>query len=105
MGLDMADKNLTTSDIERIWGPDVTHIKEVDGIHFGIIRMMFTVGIAVGLGEGIYGGRFCFSTLQDAIAFYQKWDFKTRPTVGVDGCTADKVHGIFDEYFITEKPG
>ncbi len=94
---------LTLSDIERIWGPHVTNIKEVDGIYYGIMRMMFTVGIAVGLGHGVYGGRFCFNSLQDAIAFYHDWDFKTRPTVGVDGCTADKVDPIFDDYFFTSK--
>ena len=91
---------LTLSDIERIWGDDVSYIKENDGIYFGIMRMMFTVGIAVGLGHGVYGGRFCFATLQDALAFYQEWDFKTRPIVGENGCTADKVHPLFDDYFV-----
>ena len=90
---------LTLSDIESIWGDDCTYIQEVDGIYYGIMRMMFTVGIAVGLDRGVYGGRFCFNTLQDALAFYDTWDFKTRPVVGQDGCTADKVHPIFDDYF------
>ena len=90
---------LTLHDIERIWGEDCKLIKESDGIYFGVMRMAFTVGIAVGLGHGMYGGRFCFNTLQDALAFYQNWDFKTRPIVGKDGCTADKVDPIFDDYF------
>ncbi len=90
---------LTLSDIERIWGKDVSNIKEVDGIYYGVMRMMFTVGIAVGLGHGVYGGRFCFNSLQDALAFYHDWDFKTRPIVGQDGCTADKVHPLFDDYY------
>ncbi len=96
---------LTLHDIERIWGEDASYIKEVDGIYYGVMRMMFTVGIAVGLGHGMYGGRFCFDTLQDALAFYQEWDFKTRPIVGENGCTADKVHPIFDEYFVAKKQG
>ena len=91
------------AEIQEIWGSECLHIKEVDGIYYGIMRMMFTVGIAVGLGYYSYGGRFCFNTLQDALAFYNDWDFKTRPTVGVDGCTADKVHPFFDDYFVAEK--
>ena len=67
------------AEIQEIWGEECTHIKEENNIYYGIMRMAFTVGIAVDLDRHAYGGRFCFNTLQDALSFYHDWDFKNSP--------------------------
>lgn len=67
-------------------------VRHVDGRGFcGLMRMMFTVGVCVGLDETGMKGRICFDTWQNAQLFLSEWDGKTEPVVGEDGCTAIKV--------------
>ena len=82
------------------WGREVLNLRENNGVYFGLMPFIFTWGVAVNLRpNGTYDGRFCFSSLQEALAFFESWDFKTRPVVGVDGCTADKCTADLNNIF------
>ena len=94
----MNDKHY--ANVKASWGSEVLRLTERDGVYFGLMPFMFTWGVAVNLRpNGIYDGRFCFSSLQEALAFFESWDFKTRPVVGVDGCTADKCSADLNNIF------
>ena len=83
-----------------MWVDEVLNMRENDGVYFGILPFMFTWGVAVNFRpNGTYDGRFCFNTLQEALAFYNEWDYKTRPTVGENGCTADKCTADLENIF------
>ena len=56
----------------------------------GLHQFIFTVGVCYGLDYTGLKGRFCFSTLNEALGFYETWTGKELPKVGVDGCTAIK---------------
>ncbi len=60
----------------------------------GINRYIFTYGVLYNMNQWSVGGRFCFDTKGNALAFYKDLikDGKAveLPVVGIDGCTAIK---------------
>lgn len=46
-----------------------------DGRHIGLVRMIFTVGLAVDLAaDGTYSSRYCYPNLAAAAAALAAWD-------------------------------
>lgn len=68
-----------------------TDLRKIDGVLYGILRQIYTVGVFYGIDEqGNNKGRICFDTYQNAALFLKYWDGYTMPVVGVDGCKAVK---------------
>lgn len=55
----------------------------------GLLRMMFTTRVCVGINQSGYQRHYCFETWPDAERYLSESD-GTPPVVGVDGCTAVK---------------
>lgn len=66
-------------------------LREIEGVGVcGLVRMCYSVGVCVNIDWMAYETRFCFSSLLEALAFYDSWDGKEIPVPGRDGCTAIK---------------
>jgi hypothetical protein len=58
---------------------DYTHLQVIDGRVCGISRFIFTWGLCVGLNPVSFEYRYCFHTLQDALAALADFDGTQDP--------------------------
>lgn len=57
-----------------------THISEIAGKLCGLVTLMFTTGLVVGLDEIGYECRYCFESEQDAKAALEAWNGHGHPS-------------------------
>jgi hypothetical protein len=61
-------------------GQGYSHIRQMPNTEFvGIMQMMFTYGLFVGLDETGYKRRYCYEYKSDAVIAAQTWDGKGDP--------------------------
>lgn len=57
------------------WELDYMHVREIPGLgKCGLRRMIFTVGLCVGLDESGYVGRYCYKSWAEAYKALDSWD-------------------------------
>ncbi len=81
MNLPLAEEKTICDIFRKAVECDYTHIRLVDGAVCGIQRMIYTYAVCIDIDKfGCYEHRYCYETLEAALAVYDTWTGETELT-------------------------
>ena len=65
--------------MKALYAEGYCSLREIDGTLCGVMRMLFTTGLFVGLSATAWERRYCYEQFDDAVEALHHWDGKGDP--------------------------